>query len=359
MTEQEVRDWLEANDELLKRAIGKVERKVGAFIRDWGETWGFRCEQIEKARIKGPDRVHRKAERKGLTQAGQLLERGEEGEGSRFPVQDLLGVRVLVLSLNDVAALKECVDGLLAGEGNHYPLGNPADARVEDINQEPRPSGYRALHIDGVVRVQFKDTDQEIPFEIQVKTLAQHVFGQHTHDEAYVPDEGNDDPRYEHIRGLQTALAENLNGADLLLAKSEDLSEMVRDEILANAAGEELSAAGVANAVQEQFGRRVRDEEARRWTKRSLQAGITKNAGFAALIDLSGDEAALRAEEFRRENGRAPTYRELIDELLLPREPGPPSEDERARDTEARRRLDEPVPPNPLDELDPEVEEPG
>lgn len=361
MTEQEVRDWLEANGELLERAIEQVEREVGVFIRDWGETWGFRHEQIEEARIKGAARVCEKAKGKGLVKAEQLLERRKEGERSRFPVQDLLGVRVLVLSLNDVAALKAGVEGLLAGRGRLYPFGNPRDARVEDINDKPRPSGYRALHIDGAVRVQLKEAEHEIPFEIQVKTLAQHVFGQHTHDEAYVPDDGNNDPRYEHIRGLQTALAEGLSGADLLLAKSEDLSKMVRDEILANEAGEKLSAAGVANAVQEQFGRRVRREEAERWTEQSLRVGITENAKFADLIDRSRDEAGLREKEFQWKNGRDPADHELIDALLFPWAPvePPPGWEDWARDAEARRMLGESLPPNPLDELDPDVEDSG
>jgi ppGpp synthetase/RelA/SpoT-type nucleotidyltranferase len=67
-----------------------------------------------------------------------------------------------------------------------YPLGNPEDFDLEDINDDPRPSGYRALHIDGSVTVGVAGRDFTVPFEIQVKTLAQHVFGQHTHAEAYV-----------------------------------------------------------------------------------------------------------------------------------------------------------------------------
>lgn len=347
MTEQDVADWLEEQGPLLSRAIGEVQRGVEHFIDDWSKTWGFRYEEIEKVRIKEPFRVFAKAERKGVSQPDELLTRCVEQDGGmRFPVQDLLGVRVLVLSLNDVEALREGLEGLLAGS-RLYPLGNPQDARVEDINESPRPSGYRALHIDGSVKVRVGEEERDVPFEVQVKTLAQHVFGQHTHDEAYVPDGGNDDPRYEHIRGLQEALAETLNGADLLLAQTEELAKMVRDEILRREAGEEVSSASVANAVYGQFEVMIRDEEAERWAERSLEMGISRTAEFEALIDLSGDKAVEENERFLRERGRRPAHAELIDALLGLKQAGPDDE-------ELLRRIeDEPTPSNPLDELDP------
>ena len=346
MTEQDVADWLEAQDTLLRRAIGEVQRDVEYFIDDWSKKWGFRYETIEKARVKESARVFAKAERKGVSEPDDLLARCvEKDEEMRFPVQDLLGVRVLVLSLNDVEALKKGLEGLLAGT-RLYPLGNPEDARVENINENPRPGGYRALHIDGSVKVRVGEEEREVPFEVQVKTLAQHVFGQHTHDEAYVPDGGNEDPRYEHIRELQRALAETLNGADLLLAQTEELAGVVRDEILRREAGEEISPASVANAVHAQFGVMIRDEEAVRWAERSLANGISQTAEFEALIDLSGDRAAEENERFLREHGWRPAYNELVDALL---------------GLDEMRQLDEPVPPNALDELDPEedLEAPG
>src|SRR5262245_25032370 len=68
------------------------------------------------------------------------------------------------------------------------------------MNAEPRRSSYRALHIDGSITVRIVDRDFTVPFELKVKTLAQHVFGQHTHEEAYVPNDVNGNPRYELVR---------------------------------------------------------------------------------------------------------------------------------------------------------------
>jgi ppGpp synthetase/RelA/SpoT-type nucleotidyltranferase len=131
--------------------------------------------------------VFAKARRKGLSEANDLLQRCDEKDGRRrFPLPDLLGVRVLVRSLNDVAAVKRALEDLRADGRELYPLGNAEDFDVEDMNGNPRRTGYRALHVDGSVSVRVAERDVTVPFELQVKTLAQHVFGQHTHDEAYV-----------------------------------------------------------------------------------------------------------------------------------------------------------------------------
>jgi len=242
MNEDDVNQFLESKREVFELAIAEIEQRVGFFIADRGRMCTFSVEQIENARIKNPRRVFAKARRKGLPEADDLLQRCDEKDGRRrFPVPDLLGVRVLVGSLNDVAAMKRALLDLHARAGEIYPLGNPEDFDVEDMNTDPRPTGYRALHVDGSVTIRVADCDVTIPFELQVKTLAQHVFGQHTHEEGYVPNEANGDKRYEVVRLLQTALAEQLNAADLLLAKVEDVATALRDEIGRPPAGRDLN----------------------------------------------------------------------------------------------------------------------
>jgi ppGpp synthetase/RelA/SpoT-type nucleotidyltranferase len=232
LDEAEIRRFLDRNQTVLERALAEVERLVGSFLSNRADLGEFSVEHIAQARIKDAGRVFAKARRKGLSSADDLLRRCDEKDGRRrFPVHDLLGVRVLVRSLNEVAALGRAVEQLRASSDGRYPLGNREDFDLEDINYNPRPSGYRALHIDGSVSVRVAETDFTVPFEVQVKTLAQHAFGQHTHAEAYVPDEANGDPRYAVVRTLQKALAEQLNAADLLLAKLEDAAAAVRDSI--------------------------------------------------------------------------------------------------------------------------------
>lgn len=352
MTEEEVRTWLIDNGELLDRAITQVRERVGHFLVDWGDTYEFSAEDIAGARIKDAPRTRAKAERHGVTTPGELLERCHEKEGrDRFPVHDLLGVRVLVLSLNDVAAVKEAVESLRAGaegtEEGDYPLGNSEDYDLEDINEDPRESGYRALHIDGSVAVRVGPDEFVVPFEIQVKTLAQHVYGQHSHDESYVPDEANDDPRYQLVTGLQSALAEQLNAADLLLAQLEDVADEVRDGILSQDVGDDLTALSVSVAVLERTGVRLRVEEASQVAEAAQRGGLETKDELGDLVDPAGEDAGRFADAFQGEHRRRPTDKEAV--VGMVKALSEPSTEE---------RLAEPTPHDELDEFEPGIVDP-
>src|SRR5262245_60533564 len=111
MSEDDVKRFLDSNHGVFRRASPEIEQRVGFFIADWGSVCGFSVERIENVRIKDARRAFAKARRKGLSEADALLRRCDEQEGRRrFPVHDLLGVRILVGSLNDVAAVKRALE---------------------------------------------------------------------------------------------------------------------------------------------------------------------------------------------------------------------------------------------------------
>lgn len=354
LTEELVRDWLEAKKKVLARAKEQIERRVDAFLSDWAVTWEFSHEGVEKARVKDAPRVHRKALRRGLSSCDQLLERCYEKDGrKRFPVHDLLGVRVLVRSLNDVAAVRRAIEELHVSGADMYPLGNHEDFDLEDVNEGPRESGYRALHIEGSVTERESDRDFTIPFEVQIKTLAQHVYGQHTHDEAYVPDEVNADVRYQTVRGLQHALAEELNGIDLLLAQIEDAANAIRDDIERREVSEEITPTSVSNSVRSTTGYKLRESAAVHLSELALRAGISTTSDFTELIDPAGDAAEAFGGRFLAHHRRVASPRELLFGLLgdsdLPEE-GPA---EITPTDELEEALSQQAPANALDELDP------
>lgn len=349
MTEEEVRTWLIDNDELLKRAIAQIKERVEHFLTDWGSTYEFSAKDIAGARIKDAPRTLAKARRHGVTDPNDLLNRCYEKDGQhRFPVHDLLGVRVLVLSLNDVEAVKEAVESLRAGaEGadeEDYPLGNFHDYALEDINEAPRKGGYRALHVDGSVSVRIEMDQFDVPFEIQVKTLAQHVYGEHSHDEAYVPDEANEDPRYELVRALQSALAEQLNAADLLLAQIEEVAGEVRDAILSQEVGDDLTALSVIVAVLERTGVRLRLDEASEVAELAQRGGFETKDELAEFVDPASEAAGEFADAFEAEHRRRPRAKEAVVGMVRGR--SEPSTEE---------RLAEPTPPNELDNLESDI----
>ncbi len=347
MTEEEVRTWLIDNDELLGLAIAQIMERVARFLAAWGDTYEFSAEDIAEARIKEAPRILAKAERHGVTDPSALMERCHKKDGrDRFPVHDLLGVRILVLSLNDVAAVKEAVESLREGaegaEEGDYSLGNFDDYDLEDINEDPREGGYRALHVDGSVSVRIEADVFVVPFEIQIKTLAQHVYGEHSHDESYVPDEANKDPRYGLVRGLQAALAEQLNAADLLLAELQEVAGDVRDGILSQEVGDDLTALSVTVAVLDRTGIRLRLDEASEVADAAQRGGLETKDELADFVDPARDAAAEFADAFQAEHRRRPSGKEAVVEMV-----------KRLSAPSTEERLAEPTPPNELDNYEP------
>jgi ppGpp synthetase/RelA/SpoT-type nucleotidyltranferase len=358
LTEEATSDWVDDHNELLGRAKRRITDLVEQYFADWSRIWEFSYEQIEKARVKDASRIYAKAQRRGLAAPAQLLQRcHEKGDGRslRFPVHDLVGVRVLVMSLNHVANIRKCLEDLQYGDAARYPFDNPQDFDVDDINSAPRSGGYRALHIDGSVNVSVAGIEYAVPFEIQVKTLAQHVFGQHTHDDAYVPDGVNADARYVLVKKLQAALAQQLEGADLLLAQIENLASDLRESIARSTAGPETNVAGALNAVYEKTGLLLTNAQASEVADHARARGLTRSADLASLIDPSGDAAAEFADAFSAAQFRPPRVEEVLDGLLGtllapdPKQHGTPT-------AELGAQLEEEPPSNELDELDPDAD---
>jgi hypothetical protein len=133
----------------------------------------------------------------------------------------------------------------------------------------------------------------------------------------------------------------------------EDVADAVRDDITLRQAGAEVDAASVTNAVREKTGLKLREGDATRLAELLQTAGVTMTAEFAELIDPSGDKAASFANDFEVERRRRPTMRELVDGLVsLLAEQREREEDKAALEA----KLAEEPPPDPLDELDPNVD---
>ena len=267
---------------------------------------------VETLRAKKLDRVLTKAGRRAVLDPETLLTECYEpqpGASLTFPVGDLLGLRVLVRSLLDVAIIKEAV---LARRN----IGDAGHLTVDDINEHPRSTGYRALHIDGTVTFEKSGDEFTLPFEVQVKTLAQHVFGQHTHEDAYVRDEINSDPRFDVVRNLQRAMAESLNAVDLTQAEIEVLAERVRDEIAQSEPGEEIDFASVLSVVHITHQETLKVVEAQAISRRAHRVGLRTADELREVIDRDGDRGKRATRELESMLRAKPNARQHIQEVL-------------------------------------------
>lgn len=326
-------DWLAAHRTALSAARDEAVTRVKRLLDGLGAAQ--RDLHIEQApeeeassRVKSLDRIVEKCRAKQVIDPGDLLKRAWRRPGSsedarlEYPVGDLVGIRVLVRALSDVEMIRDAV----VANG----LGDADALIVDDKNERPAPSGYRALHVNGTVTFDQLQVPYTVPFELQVKTLAQHVFGQHTHDAAYVEDAVTGMPRFERVRGLQRAMADALNVADLMQLELERLMAEIREELLSDL-NTPVTAYTVVALVESLYDEVLSLSEAESLFHRAEAAGLETLAQLKRLID-PGSESARRASA-----GLVPGTRRasLIVDQLLPRGTGPADLPVVAADAEA------------------------
>lgn len=112
------------------------------------------------------------------------------GKGYADPfkaIEDKVGVRFVVLTSDDIAAVEAAiVDGGL-------PYWTHEKARDFLVERDARPMefGYQSVHyvVRSKLGLSFEETQipEDLPCEIQVRTLLQHAYSELTHDTLYKP----------------------------------------------------------------------------------------------------------------------------------------------------------------------------
>lgn len=119
-----------------------------------------------ESRIKKPASIFEKLERYGKEPTLENLERY---------IMDVAGVRVICSYVHDVYNLLELLqkqDDLVIVE-------------VKDYIANPKPNGYRSLHVIVRIPVYFLDKKELIPVEVQLRTIAMDFWASLEHDLKY------------------------------------------------------------------------------------------------------------------------------------------------------------------------------
>lgn len=142
-------------------------------------------------------------------------------------VDDLVGLRITCNNLSDIEFFQSLLSDLPSRDDE------PSSPLSLDLDSEklyfrnPKPSGYRAYHINLLTVVPNLQGVQHVQGELQVRTLLQDGWGELTHEDTYKPG--------MHLPPLIVTLSRRM--ADLL-ATVDDLAQDLRDEldVLAQAA---------------------------------------------------------------------------------------------------------------------------
>ncbi len=119
-----------------------------------------------ESRIKSPQSIVEKLRRKGYPLSAK---------SAREHLTDIAGVRVVCYYVSDIYTLAE----LLTMRGDFKPV------KIKDYIKTPKPSGYRSLHLIVMVPVYLSSCRQEVPVEIQVRTIGMDYWASLEHQLHY------------------------------------------------------------------------------------------------------------------------------------------------------------------------------
>src|SRR5690606_4195308 len=124
-----------------------------------------------KKRKRTCDKLRRRIE-EGVLDAETLTPRDVEQH-----VRDVVGLKVLCKSTRDQRML---ADRLVRDQPAGLRLSQPP----KDYVSKPKPSGYRAIHLEYLVQVPGHD---DVAVEVQIKTRLQDAWSELTHEDLYKP----------------------------------------------------------------------------------------------------------------------------------------------------------------------------
>lgn len=155
-------------------AIKQIETKLDILNKEYKVTGNRNPIQTVKSRIKSPDSIAKKLEKKNIPVSF---------DGMIENLHDIAGVRVICPYIADIYTVRDIL------------LKQPDLTLLEehDYIENPKESGYRSLHIVISIPVYLTDSVQNVKVEIQLRTIAMDFWASLEHElhyknEAKVPD---------------------------------------------------------------------------------------------------------------------------------------------------------------------------
>lgn len=175
-TKEELRDAAETF-QLFKKASEPLFKKYRAAILDMKTRFEILDEDLEyrfnrnpihhiETRLKTPESIYEKMQRYGKPLTLKSVEEN---------ILDVAGLRVIVSYIDDVYALVKVLS-------LHDDL---KFVKVKDYIANPKPNGYRSLHIIVKTPIYFLDRKQYVPVEIQFRTIAMDFWASLEHTLKY------------------------------------------------------------------------------------------------------------------------------------------------------------------------------
>lgn len=152
--------------QLYRGAINEIRTKLETLDAEFSVRYEHNPIHHIDSRLKSPQSMLEKLRRKGLPMTI---------EAARMELLDIAGVRVVCNYLEDIYDIAE----MLEKQSDITPV------RRRDYIASPKENGYRSLHLILRVPVYLSDRMEEVPVEVQIRTIAMDFWASLEHELRY------------------------------------------------------------------------------------------------------------------------------------------------------------------------------
>jgi len=175
------------NPDDIKQALERLQHSMACYrcammeietkFRVLNEQFSLRHERnpIEsiKSRIKSFDSIREKVSRKGLPMTVESIEEN---------LWDVAGVRIICAFVDDIYMLAECL----------LQQDDITLVATKDYIANPKPNGYRSLHLIVEIPIFLSDEKKSVKVEVQLRTIAMESWANLEHRMRYKKDVSED-----------------------------------------------------------------------------------------------------------------------------------------------------------------------
>ena len=152
-----------------KCAIMEVETKLKVLNQEFSLEYDRNPIETIKTRLKSPDSIVKKLAKKDVPLTVESIEKN---------LNDIAGVRVICSFPEDIYVLADC---LLQQDDIKL-------IEVKDYIKNPKPNGYRSLHLIVEIPIFLKDEKKNMRVEVQLRTIAMDFWASLEHKLSYKKD---------------------------------------------------------------------------------------------------------------------------------------------------------------------------
>lgn len=153
-------------EHLYESAAELVKTQLNIYDSEFGVKFQRNPIHSIESRIKSPQSMMGKLQKKGLALSAKSAQEN---------LMDIAGIRVVCYYIDDIYAIAE-----LLGMQREYKI-----VKIKDYIKNPKPSGYRSLHVILMVPVYLSTKKKEVPVEIQIRTIAMDFWASLEHQLHY------------------------------------------------------------------------------------------------------------------------------------------------------------------------------